>query len=256
MDIAKAWEDLLLDPRLPDALDIGATAVVGLLAAASDSALQNAFPVYAAAVSVCLQAENANIFDCDAQRRKVRDRIMWELADKSGLLKVIEAVVTAWQIVPPELRRVYGKAIRAVQTIAASDIGKLARYATSDTVGPVISGFAGSASEVGNVVKSMWDGEIELPALQDAFFTLTSLNTDNVKKVLHSAGANYLESQLSPIVAGLSAVGLSDEAAAIASVAKKAEHAIESTFDSVIDFGASLAGGAWKVVGDIFDYLF
>jgi hypothetical protein len=113
-ELATGWGEVLASSDLPEILDAGMPGVIYAIGEALDPWAQTTFPPYALLVEACAAisgysdaAENAELpgWDCEADRIRLRGRLITEALKLTGLYAMIEEIVKAWQRVPVELRQ-------------------------------------------------------------------------------------------------------------------------------------------------------
>lgn len=103
-ELLTGWARVIADPAFLDALDAGEAAVIHMFAEILDEWLQSFSPMYKMAVQLCAQVEVGS-FDCDGQRVAMRDKVITEILELTGLIMLIREALKLWDRVPAETKK-------------------------------------------------------------------------------------------------------------------------------------------------------
>lgn len=111
--------DLPYVKDLPNLLDGGVDAIVNFIGDAADEAVQSLIPAYATAVAICDAAPPQ--IPCGQERKRLRNLLLKELFEATGVLALIRQLLRAWRRVPQEVRRL----VRSALAIPANTLDML-----------------------------------------------------------------------------------------------------------------------------------
>lgn len=153
------WAEALLSDELPQALDGGTPKVIHWLGEIADAWLRTISPPYGAAMQVCETAGEA--INCAEHVEELRDTVMTEVSKLSGVYKLIEIVVKAWQSLPESIRDGIHAALKA--GAALKDLYNNPNLANLWAAG--VATVAAVKELLSGLVSDIWTGKIDSTAM-------------------------------------------------------------------------------------------
>lgn len=246
-ELIDGWADLLLSDKLFDALDRGEGAVINLLADTLDEWAQTAFPVYKTAVDVCaaVSQHSQEKVDCDGERIRVRNLIIREALELSGLIHVIRGFIAAWNAIPAEVRALAGPALEAAQTygdlLKDPSIGKLyaAGLATVEMAYDYVYG----------ALDAIWTGVEEAKVIAEWAADMASEGAEAIEQ-LAKRGLKLVVEAAEDIV-DVIAEAADTSADVVRAITTTPGKAVVAVGTGIVSAGTDIVEGAVDVAGDV-----
>jgi len=202
-ELVSGWANLLASTGIFQALDDGEAAVINLLGDDVDGFLQTAIPAYAAAVALCDATDVAT--GCTEKRIKLRNEGLKDLLVATGLIKLIDAAIKAWHLIPKDLREAVHAAI-----VVGEDVVNIFKQ-------PSLASFYNTAVDAYNFMANygmktlhyIYSGAKAVGKMAKWLYKYGSELDSDVKSLLREAGlgamADFLDKTKTPVATLVSA---------------------------------------------------